>query len=175
MLYLYNGPVAYVILSLNMDWLIRLFPEEIREMCSGEHFSRFAPESERRKVGFRALPICLLKVNQQIPHKKRVYKGHMAIVEVTDTCASWKLNIENGEKKQVFLAQDCCNRKFINQDSQQLGYNTETVQNIMLVPAQYTIALQFVTWRTWLAKSFMKTIKRDRINIMPKPDHQAVY
>ncbi|EER6124855.1 DDE-type integrase/transposase/recombinase, partial [Escherichia coli] len=114
---------------------------------------------------------------------------------------------DNGERLRVTFALDCCDREALHWAVTTGGFNSETVQDVMLGAVERRFGNDLpsspVEWLTdngscyranetrqfarmlglepkntavrspesnGIAESFVKTIKRDYISIMPKPD-----
>ena len=119
----------------------------------------------------------------------------------------FEFRCDNGEKLRVTFALDCCDREALHWTVTTGGFDSETVQDVMLgaVERRFGSGLPAspVEWLTdngscyranetrqfarmlglepkntavrspesnGIAESFVKTIKRDYISIMPKPD-----
>ncbi len=121
---------------------------------------------------------------------------------------SWfEFRCDNGEKLRVTFALDCCDREALHWAVTTGGFDSETVQDVMLGAVERRFGNELpaspVEWLTdngscyranetrqfarilglepkntavrspesnGIAESFVKTIKRDYISIMPKPD-----
>ncbi|ENZ8314228.1 MAG: transposase [Klebsiella pneumoniae] len=118
-----------------------------------------------------------------------------------------KFRCDNGEKLRVTFALDCCDREALHWAGTTGGFDSETVQDVMLGAVERRFGSELpaspVEWLTdngscyranetrqfarmlglepkntavrspesnGIAESFVKTIKRDYISIMPKPD-----
>uniref|UniRef100_UPI0020212D50 DDE-type integrase/transposase/recombinase n=1 Tax=Escherichia coli TaxID=562 RepID=UPI0020212D50 len=119
----------------------------------------------------------------------------------------FEFRCDNGEKLRVTFALDCCDREALHWAVTTGGFDSETVQDVMLGAVERRFGSELpaspVEWLTdngscyranetrqfarmlglepkntavrspesnGIAESFVKTIKRDYISIMPKPD-----
>ncbi|MDU4315850.1 MAG: IS3 family transposase [Klebsiella michiganensis] len=119
----------------------------------------------------------------------------------------FEFSCDNGEKLRVTFALDCCDREALHWAASTGGYDSETVQDVMLGAVERrfgnSLPASPVEWLTdngsayrshqtrqfarmvglepkhtavrspesnGMAESFVKTMKRDYISIMPKPD-----
>ncbi|HFJ0372887.1 TPA: DDE-type integrase/transposase/recombinase, partial [Shigella sonnei] len=119
----------------------------------------------------------------------------------------FEFRCDNGEKLRVTFALDCCDREALHWAVTTGGFNSETVQDVMLGAVERRFGNELpaspVEWLTdngscyranetrqfarmlglepkstavrspesnGIAESFVKTIKRDYISVMPKPD-----
>ncbi len=151
----------------------------------------------------------LLERKPAIPPSKRAYTGKVAVGESNQRWCSdgFEFRCDNGEKLRVTFALDCCDREALHWAASTGGYDSETVQDVMLgaverrfgssLPAspvewlkdngsayrshqtrQFARMVGQETKHTavrspesnGIAESFVKTMKRDYISIMPKPD-----
>ncbi|ENB6578925.1 IS3 family transposase [Escherichia coli] len=155
----------------------------------------------------------LLERKPTIPPSKRAHTGKVAVGESNQRWCSdgFEFNCDNGEKLRVTFALDCCDREALHWAASNGGYDSETVQDVMLgaVERRFGSSLPAspVEWLTdngsayrshqtrqfarmvglepkhtavrspesnGMAESFVKTMKRDYISIMPKPDGLTV-
>ncbi|MCY2005569.1 IS3 family transposase [Klebsiella pneumoniae] len=151
----------------------------------------------------------LLERKPAIPPSKRAHTGKVAVGESNQRWCSdgFEFSCDNGEKLRVTFALDCCDREALHWAASNGGYDSETVQDVMLgaVERRFGSSLPSspVEWLTdngsayrshqtrqfarmvglepkhtavrspesnGMAESFVKTMKRDYISIMPKPD-----
>ncbi|ATH68329.2 MULTISPECIES: IS3 family transposase [Shigella] len=151
----------------------------------------------------------LLERKLAVPPSKRAHTGRVAVKESNQRWCSdgFEFRCDNGEKLRVTFALDCCDRKALHWAVTTGGFNSETVQDVMLGAVERRFGNDLpsspVEWLTdngscyranetrqfarmlglepkntavrspesnGIAESFVKTIKRDYISIMPKPD-----
>ncbi|QAU81767.1 IS3 family transposase [Escherichia coli] len=176
----------------------------------------------------------LLERKPAVPPSKRAHTGRVAVKESNQRWCSdgFEFRCDNGEKLRVTFALDCCDREALHWAVTTGGFNSETVQDVMLgaverrfgnelpaSPVEWTVQdvmlgaverrfgnelpASPVEWLTdngscyranetrqfarmlglepkstavrspesnGIAESFVKTIKRDYISVMPKPD-----
>ncbi|MFP2144769.1 IS3 family transposase [Escherichia coli] len=151
----------------------------------------------------------LLERKPAVPPSKRAHTGRVAVKESNQRWCSdgFEFRCDNGEKLRVTFALDCCDREALHWAVTTGGFDSETVQDVMLgaVERRFGNALPAspVEWLTdngscyranetrqfarmlglepkstavrspesnGIAESFVKTIKRDYISVMPKPD-----
>ncbi|HBW1217899.1 TPA: IS3 family transposase [Klebsiella pneumoniae] len=151
----------------------------------------------------------LLERKPEIPPSKRAHTGKVAVVESNQRWCSdgFEFSCDNGEKLRVTFALDCCDREALYWAASNGGYDSETVQDVMLGAVERrfgnSLPTSPVEWLTdngsayrsyqtrqfarmvglepehtavrspesnGMAESFVKTMKRDYISIMPKPD-----
>ncbi|ELG5425034.1 IS3 family transposase [Escherichia coli] len=151
----------------------------------------------------------LLERKPAVPPSKRAHTGRVAVKESNQRWCSdgFEFRCDNGEKLRVTFALDCCDREALHWAVTTGGFNSETVQDVMLgaverrfgneLPASPVERLtdngscyranetrQFARMlglepkstavrspeSNGIAESFVKTIKRDYISVMPKPD-----
>ncbi|MFW8390169.1 IS3 family transposase [Klebsiella pneumoniae] len=151
----------------------------------------------------------LLERKPAIPPSKRAHTGKVAVGESNQRWCSdgFEFRCDNGEKLRVTFALDCCDREALHWAASTGGYDSETVQDVMLgaVERRFGSSLPAspVEWLTdngsayrshqtrqfarmvglepkhtavrspesnGMAESFVKTMKRDYISIMSKPD-----
>ncbi|WP_223737813.1 IS3 family transposase [Escherichia coli] len=151
----------------------------------------------------------LLERKTAVPPSKRAHTGKVAVKESNQRWCSdgFEFRCDNGEKLQVTFALDCCDREALHWAVTTGGFNSETVQDVMLGAVERRFGNELpaspVEWLTdngscyranetrqfarmlelepkntavrspesnGIAESFVKTIKRDYISIMPKPD-----
>ena len=151
----------------------------------------------------------LLERKPAIPPSKRAHTGKVAVGESNRRwCSdSFEFSCDNGEKLRVTFALDCCDREALHWAASTGGYDSETVQDVMLGAVERrfgnSLPTSPVEWLTdngsayrshqtrqfarmvglepkhtavrspesnGMAESFVKTMKRDYISIMPKPD-----
>ncbi|VED37805.1 IS2 element protein [Escherichia coli] len=142
-------------------------------------------------------------------HRKRAHTGKVAVKESNQRWCSdgFEFRCDNGEKLRVTFALDCCDREALHWAVTTGGFDSETVQDVMLGAVERRFGNELpaspVEWLTdngscyranetrqfarmlglepkntavrspesnGIAESFVKTIKRDYISIMPKPD-----
>lgn len=143
---------------------------------------------------------------------RRAHKGKVAVKESNRRWCSdgFEFRCDNGEKLRVTFAMDCCDREALDWAASSGGYDSDTVQDVMLrsverrfgdshpqTPIEWLTdngsayrahetrafaRLIGLTPRTTavrspqsngIAESFVKTMKRDYIEWMPKPDSQT--
>ncbi|EHJ7913078.1 IS3 family transposase [Escherichia coli] len=151
----------------------------------------------------------LLERKTAVPPSKRAHTGKVAVKESNQRWCSdgFEFRCDNGEKLRVTFALDCCNREALHWAVTTGGFDSETVQDVMLGAVERRFGSELPTspveWLTdngscyranetrqfarmlglepkntavrspesnGIAESFVKTIKRDYISIMPKPD-----
>ncbi|MDZ3896850.1 IS3 family transposase [Escherichia coli] len=151
----------------------------------------------------------LLERKTAVPPSKRAHTGKVAVKESNQRWCSdgFEFRCDNGEKLRVTFALDCCDREALHWAVTTGGFNSETVQDVMLGAVERRFGNELpaspVEWLTdngscyranetrqfarmlglepkntavrspesnGIAESFVKTIKRDYISIMPKPD-----
>ncbi|MED8176330.1 IS3 family transposase [Escherichia coli] len=144
-----------------------------------------------------------------VPPSKRAHTGKVAVKESNQRWCSdgFEFHCDNGEKLRVTFALDCCDREALHWAVTTGGFDSETVQDVMLGAVERRFGSELPTspveWLTdngscyranetrqfarmlglepkntavrspesnGIAESFVKTIKRDYISIMPKPD-----
>ncbi|MXD77118.1 IS3 family transposase [Escherichia coli] len=151
----------------------------------------------------------LLERKTAVPPSKRAHTGKVAVKESNQRWCSdgFEFRCDNGEKLRVTFALDCCDREALHWVVTTGGFDSETVQDVMLGAVERRFGNELpaspVEWLTdngscyranetrqfarmlglepkntavrspesnGIAESFVKTIKRDYISIMPKPD-----
>ncbi|HCN9613746.1 TPA: IS3 family transposase [Escherichia coli] len=151
----------------------------------------------------------LLERKPAVPPSKRAHTGRVAVKESNQRWCSdgFEFRCDNGEKLGVTFALDCCDREALHWAVTTGGFDSETVQDVMLGAVERRFGSELpaspVEWLTdngscyranetrqfarmlglepkntavrspesnGIAESFVKTIKRDYISIMPKPD-----
>ncbi len=151
----------------------------------------------------------LLERKPTVPPSKRAHTGRVAVKESNQRWCSdgSEFCCDNGERLRVTFALDCCDREALHWAVTTGGFNSETVQDVMLGAVERRFGNDLpsspVEWLTdngscyranetrqfarmlglepkntavrspesnGIAESFVKTIKRDYISIMPKPD-----
>ncbi|EEW1575721.1 IS3 family transposase [Escherichia coli] len=151
----------------------------------------------------------LLERKPAVPPSKRAHTGKVAVKESNQQWCSdgFEFRCDNGEKLRVTFALDCCDREALHWAVTTGGFDSETVQDVMLGAVERRFGNELpaspVEWLTdngscyranetrqfarmlglepkntavrspesnGIAESFVKTIKRDYISIMPKPD-----
>ncbi|MEA4717590.1 IS3 family transposase [Klebsiella pneumoniae] len=151
----------------------------------------------------------LLERKTAVPPSKRAHTGKVAVKERNQRWCSdgFEFRCDNGEKLRVTFALDCCDREALHWAVTTGGFDSETVQDVMLGAVERRFGNELpaspVEWLTdngscyranetrqfarmlglepkntavrspesnGIAESFVKTIKRDYISIMPKPD-----
>ncbi|XXJ38421.1 IS3 family transposase [Escherichia coli] len=151
----------------------------------------------------------LLERKTAVPPSKRAHTGKVAVKESNQRWCSdgFEFRCDNGEKLRVTFALDCCDREALQWAVTTGGFDSETVQDVMLGAVERRFGNELpaspVEWLTdngscyranetrqfarilglepkntavrspesnGIAESFVKTIKRDYISIMPKPD-----
>ncbi|WP_172903921.1 IS3 family transposase, partial [Escherichia coli] len=151
----------------------------------------------------------LLERKTAVPPSKRAHTGKVAVKESNQRWCSdgFEFRCDNGEKLRVTFALDCCDREALHWAVTTGGFDSETVQDVMLGAVERRFGNELPTspveWLTdngscyranetrqfarmlglepkntavrspesnGIAESFVKTIKRDYISIMPKPD-----
>ncbi|MCG4667396.1 IS3 family transposase [Escherichia coli] len=150
----------------------------------------------------------LLERKPAVPPSKRAHTGRVAVKESNQRWCSdgFEFCCDNGERLRVTFALDCCDREALHWAVTTGGFNSETVQDVMLGAVERRFGNDLpsspVEWLTdngscyranetrqfarmlglepkntavrspesnGIAESFVKTIKRDYISIMPKP------
>lgn len=140
---------------------------------------------------------------------QRAHTGKVAVGESNQRWCSdgFEFRCDNGEKLRVTFALDCCDREALYWAAGTGGFDSETVQDVMLGAVERrfgsTLPSSPVEWLTdngsayrahetrkfarmlglepkttavrspesnGMAESFVKTMKRDYISVMPKPD-----
>ncbi|MEF5486036.1 IS3 family transposase [Escherichia coli] len=151
----------------------------------------------------------LLERKTAVPPSKRAHTGRVTVKESNQRWCSdgFEFRCDNGEKLRVTFALDCCDREALHWAVTTGGFNSETVQDVMLGAVERRFGNELpaspVEWLTdngscyranetrqfarmlglepkntavrspesnGIAESFVKTIKRDYISIIPKPD-----
>ncbi|EFK4020039.1 IS3-like element IS2 family transposase [Escherichia coli] len=151
----------------------------------------------------------LLERKPTVPPSKRAHTGRVAVKESNQRWCSdgFEFCCDNGERLRVTFALDCCDREALHWAVTTGGFNSETVQDVMLGAVERRFGNDLpsspVEWLTdngscyranetrqfarmlglepkntavrspesnGIAENFVKTIKRDYISIMPKPD-----
>ncbi|MUZ21327.1 IS3 family transposase [Shigella flexneri] len=151
----------------------------------------------------------LLERKLAVPPSKRAHTVRVAVKESNQRWCSdgFEFCCDNGERLRVTFALDCCDREALHWAVTTGGFNSETVQDVMLGAVERRFGNDLpsspVEWLTdngscyranetrqfarmlglepkntavrspesnGIAESFVKTIKRDYISIMPKPD-----
>ncbi|HAL6042208.1 TPA: IS3 family transposase [Escherichia coli] len=151
----------------------------------------------------------LLERKPAVPPSKRAHTGRVAVKESNQRWCSdgFEFRCDNGEKLRVTFALDCCDREALHWAVTTGGFDSETVQDVMLGAVERRFGSELpaspVEWLTdngscyranetrqfarmlglepkntavrspesnGIAESFVKTIKRDYISVMPKPD-----
>ncbi|HAL1408893.1 TPA: IS3 family transposase [Escherichia coli] len=151
----------------------------------------------------------LLERKTAVPPSKRAHTGRVAVKESNQRWCSdgFEFRCDNGEKLRVTFALDCCDREALHWAVTTGGFNSETVQDVMLGAVERRFGNELpaspVEWLTdngscyranetrqfarmlglepkntavrspesnGIAESFVKTIRRDYISIIPKPD-----
>ncbi|UUM40014.1 IS3-like element IS2 family transposase [Shigella sonnei] len=151
----------------------------------------------------------LLERKPAVPPSKRAHTARVAVKESNQRWCSdgFEFCCDNGERLRVTFALDCCDREALHWAVTTGGFNSETVQDVMLGAVERRFGNDLpsspVEWLTdngscyranetrqfarmlglepkntavrspesnGIAESFVKTIKRDYISIMPKPD-----
>ncbi|WP_113707615.1 IS3 family transposase [Escherichia coli] len=151
----------------------------------------------------------LLERKPAVPPSKRAHTGRVAVKESNQRWCSdgFEFCCDNGERLRVTFALDCCDREALHWAVTTGGFDSETVQDVMLGAVERRFGSELpaspVEWLTdngscyranetrqfarmlglepkntavrspesnGIAESFVKTIKRDYISIMPKPD-----
>ncbi|EFU7688204.1 IS3 family transposase [Escherichia coli] len=151
----------------------------------------------------------LLERKPAVPPSKRAHTGRVAVKESNQRWCSdgFEFRCDNGEKLRVTFALGCCDREALHWAVTTGGFNSETVQDVMLGAVERRFGNELpaspVEWLTdngscyranetrqfarmlglepkntavrspesnGIAESFVKTIKRDYISVMPKPD-----
>ncbi|ELP4706264.1 IS3 family transposase [Escherichia coli] len=151
----------------------------------------------------------LLERKTAVPPSKRAHTGKVAVKESNQRWCSdgFEFRCDNGEKLRVTFELDCCDREALHWAVTTGGFDSETVQDVMLGAVERRFGNELpaspVEWLTdngscyranetrqfarmlglepkntavrspesnGIAESFVKTIKRDYISIMPKPD-----
>ncbi|SRI05769.1 IS2 ORF2 [Shigella sonnei] len=161
-------------------------------------------------ANYRLISLALtLERKPAVPPSKRAHTGRVAVKESNQRWCSdgFEFRCDNGEKLRVTFALDCCDREALHWAVTTGGFNSETVQDVMLGAVERRFGNELpaspVEWLTdngscyranetrqfarmlglepkstavrspesnGIAESFVKTIKRDYISVMPKPD-----
>lgn len=76
----------------------------------------------------------LLERKPEIPPSKRAHTGKVAVGESNQRWCSdgFEFSCDNGEKLRVTFALDCCDREALYWAASNGGYDSETVQDVML-------------------------------------------
>ncbi|HID5404667.1 TPA: IS3 family transposase [Klebsiella pneumoniae] len=151
----------------------------------------------------------LLEHRSALAVSNRAHTGKVAVKESNRRWCSdgFEFRCDNGEKLRVTFALDCCDREALHWMASTGGYDSATVQDVMLGAVERRFGNRLpptpVEWLTdngsayrahetrrfakmvglepkttavrspesnGMAESFVKTMKRDYISIMPKPD-----
>lgn len=154
----------------------------------------------------------LLERKSAAPLTQRAHKGRVAVKESNRRWCSdgFEFRCDNGEKLRVTFAMDCCDRETLDWAASTGGYDSATVQDVMLRSVERrfgdSLPASPVEWLTdngsayrahetrvfarelgleprttavrspqsnGIAESFVKTMKRDYIEMMPKPDSRT--
>ncbi len=154
----------------------------------------------------------LLERKPAAPLTQRAHKGRVAVKESNRRWCSdgFEFRCDNGEKLRVTFAMDCCDRDTLGWATSTGGYDSDTVQDVMLRSVERrfgdSLPASPVEWLTdngsayrahetrafareigleprttavrspqsnGIAESFVKTMKRDYIEMMPKPDSRT--
>ena len=154
----------------------------------------------------------LLERKPAAPLTQRAHKGRVAVKESNRRWCSdgFEFRCDNGEKLRVTFAMDCCDRETLDWAASTGGYDSDTVQDVMLRSVERrfgdSLPASPVEWLTdngsayrahetrafareigleprttavrspqsnGIAESFVKTMKRDYIEMMPKPDSRT--
>jgi putative transposase len=123
----------------------------------------------------------LLERRIKQPRVPRRYEGRIA-VQTSDTrwCSDgFEFRCEDGAKLSVTFALDCCDREAIGWVASPTGYRGDDIRHLMLesVEKRFGDQLPATPVRSpqsnGMAESFVKTIKRDYVAHMPKPDRET--
>ncbi|EFO0236151.1 IS3 family transposase [Escherichia coli] len=151
----------------------------------------------------------LLERKTAVPPSKRAHTGKVTVKESNQRWCSdgFEFRCDSGEKLRVTFTLDCCDREALYWAVTTGGFDSETVQDVMLGAVERRFGNELpaspVEWLTdngscyranetrqfarmlglelkntavrspesnGIAESFVKTIKRDYISVMPKPD-----
>lgn len=151
----------------------------------------------------------LLGRKPRVPPSARAHTGKVAVAESNQRWCSdgFEFRCDNGEKLRVTFALDCCDREALHWATGTGGFDSDTVQDVMLGAVERRFGQQQPTqpieWLTdngsayraretrrfarllglepkrtavrspesnGIAESFVKTMKRDYISVMPRPD-----
>lgn len=154
----------------------------------------------------------LLERKPAAPLAQQAHKGRVAVKESNRRWCSdgFEFRCDNGEKLRVTFAMDCCDREALDWAASTGGYDSDTVQDVMLRSVERrfgdSLPASPVEWLTdngsayrahetrafareigleprttavrspqsnGIAESFVKTMKRDYIEMMPKPDSRT--
>ncbi len=154
----------------------------------------------------------LLERKPAAPLAQQAHKGRVAVKESNRRWCSdgFEFRCDNGEKLRVTFAMDCCDREALDWAASTGGYDSDTVQDVMLRSVEHrfgdSLPASPVEWLTdngsayrahetrafareigleprttavrspqsnGIAESFVKTMKRDYIEMMPKPDSRT--
>ncbi|OKV93239.1 transposase, partial [Escherichia coli] len=76
----------------------------------------------------------LLERKPAVPPSKRAHTGRVAVKESNQRWCSdgFEFRCDNGEKLRVTFALDCCDREALHWAVTTGGFNSETVQDVML-------------------------------------------
>ncbi|PLO36916.1 IS3 family transposase, partial [Klebsiella pneumoniae] len=80
----------------------------------------------------------LLERKLAIPPSKRAHTGKVVVGESNQRWCSdgFGFSCDNGEKLQVTFALECCDREALYRAASTGGYDSETVQDVMLVAVE---------------------------------------
>lgn len=110
-------------------------------MVTGE-YGRFCGGNRKLKARLHAKRVCrmmrqnalLLERKPFITQSKRAHTGKVAVGESNQRWCSDGLEFrcDNGEKLRVTFALDCCDREALHWAASTGGFDSETVQDVML-------------------------------------------
>ncbi len=96
----------------------------------------------------------LLERKPAIPASKRAYTGKVAVNESNQRWCldGFEFRCDNGEKLRVTFALDCCDRDALHWAASTEGFNSETVQDVMLGAVEHhfgnVLPTKSVEWLT---------------------------
>ncbi|EIQ52336.1 putative transposase [Shigella sonnei 4822-66] len=86
-------------------------------------------------ANYRLISLALtLERKPAVPPSKRAHTGRVAVKESNQRWCSdgFEFRCDNGEKLRVTFALDCCDREALHWAVTTGGFNSETVQDVML-------------------------------------------
>ena len=119
---------------------------------------------------------------QERPKRRHKAKISLAESEMLRCSDGFEFVCEKSEKLRVTFALDCCDREAIDWAASTGGYDSSTVQDVMLRSVEKRFGdrlpetpVQWLTdngsaYTTYETRRFVKTMKEDYIAFMPKQD-----
>ncbi len=125
--------------------------------------------------------VLLLERKPEIPPSKRAHTGKVVVGESNQRwCSdSFEFSCDNGEKLRVTFALDCCDREALHWAASTGGYDSETVQDVMLGAVERrfgnslpTSPVEWLTDNGLASRSYQTRQFARRVGLEPK--HTAV-